>query len=56
MNPEGVASQDDITAEIGTIAATRRRAGTETQPRLDYPPYRSSALRHPKRPLLVVDP
>ena len=26
------------------------------QPRLDYPPYRSSALRHPKNPLVGVDP
>ncbi|WP_276069014.1 protocatechuate 3,4-dioxygenase subunit beta [Mycobacterium bourgelatii] len=24
--------------------------------RLDYPPYRSSVLRHPKHPMLVVDP
>ncbi|OOK66150.1 protocatechuate 3,4-dioxygenase beta subunit N terminal family protein [Mycobacterium kansasii] len=31
-----------------------RRA--ETQPRLDYPPYRSSVLRHPERALLSVDP
>jgi protocatechuate 3,4-dioxygenase, beta subunit len=56
MNAEGVASQHDITAEIAAIAATRQRAGGDAQPRLDYPPYRSSALRHPKRPQLVVDP
>lgn len=55
-----VASQDDITAEIADIAAEYRRInggrGTPNEPRLDYPPYRSSALRHPKQPLLLVDP
>jgi len=58
MDAECVASQGDITAEIAAIAAeyrgTRVRRGT--QPRLDYPPYRSSILRHPKQPQLVVDP
>jgi protocatechuate 3,4-dioxygenase beta subunit len=60
MNAEVVASQDDITAEIAALrssgAADRRCAGGEAQPRLDYPPYRSTALRHPKHPLLLVDP
>ena len=28
----------------------------ETQPRLDYPPYRSSLLRHPTKSLRQVDP
>lgn len=32
------------------------RTGPEPQPRLDYPPYRSSVLRHPKHPVLAVDP
>ncbi|SOX53344.1 protocatechuate 3,4-dioxygenase subunit beta, partial [Mycobacterium ahvazicum] len=53
--PQRVASQDDITAEIADIAA-RHAGNADTQPRLDYPPYRSSALRHPKQPLLLVDP
>ncbi|MCV7408748.1 protocatechuate 3,4-dioxygenase subunit beta [Mycobacterium florentinum] len=53
--PERVASQGDITAEIAEIAA-RHAGGADTQPLLDYPPYRSSALRHPKQPLLLVDP
>jgi protocatechuate 3,4-dioxygenase beta subunit len=60
MNAEVVASQDDITVEIAALrssgAADRRCAGGEAQPRLDYPPYRSTALRHPKHPLLLVDP
>jgi len=60
MNAERVASQADITAEIARIAAGYQRAsggpGEEAQPRLDYPPYRSSILRHPKQPLLLVDP
>jgi protocatechuate 3,4-dioxygenase, beta subunit len=51
--PERVASQADISAEIAGIAAEYQG---DAQPRLDYPPYRSSALRHPKRPLVTVDP
>lgn len=53
MDAGRVASQGDITAEI---AAYRRAAGDGDDPRLDYPPYRSTALRHPKQPLLLVDP
>lgn len=49
------ASQRDITGEIARIAASYHD-GLEPQPRLDYPPYRSSRLRHPKSALLVVDP
>jgi protocatechuate 3,4-dioxygenase, beta subunit len=55
--PDRVASQGDITAEMAAIAVAYRSAGGgETQPRLDYPPYRSSVLRHPVLPPLVVDP
>ena len=56
--PERAASQGQITAEIVDLAAEYQRGGLrqEAQPRLDYPPYRSSALRHPKNPLLSVDP
>jgi protocatechuate 3,4-dioxygenase, beta subunit len=55
QRPDAVAaSQAQITAEIAGVAAGYR--GGETQPRLDYPPYRSSALRHPKYPPLEVDP
>jgi protocatechuate 3,4-dioxygenase beta subunit len=55
--PGRIASQGDITAEIDAVSAEYQRAGgAETHPRLDYPPYRSSVLRHPEGPLLVVDP
>jgi protocatechuate 3,4-dioxygenase beta subunit len=46
-------SQREISAEIAAIAAVRRDG---EQPLLDYPPYRSTVLRHPKAPLLQVDP
>ncbi|MFR9674695.1 protocatechuate 3,4-dioxygenase subunit beta [Streptomyces sp. TR02-1] len=43
-------SQSDIDTEIEAIRAASRASGTaETQPRLDYPPYRSSILRHPTK-------
>jgi protocatechuate 3,4-dioxygenase, beta subunit len=54
------ASQAEISAEIASIAADYDRdrdlAGTRTQPLLDYPPYRSSVLRHPSSELQLVDP
>ena len=50
-----------MSAEIDRIA--REYAGSpaaagsgETQPRLDYPPYRSSVLRHPTKDLHHADP
>ena len=46
----------DISAEIAGYPRADDDGGTQAQPRLDYPPYRSSALRHPKQPLLVADP
>ena len=54
---ERVASQGDISAEIAAAAADYSTAGSpEAAPRLDFPPYRSSILRHPDNPLLAVDP
>ena len=47
-----LASQRDVDAEMDHL--TRSYAGSglvETQPRLDYPPYRSSLLRHPTKDL-----
>jgi protocatechuate 3,4-dioxygenase, beta subunit len=51
---KAVPSQGQISAEISAIAAEYR--GDEARPRLDYPPYRSSALRHPTMPRLTVEP
>ncbi len=52
--PQRVASQADISAEIAAaelLAAQQERGRVpQTQPRLDYPPYRSSVLRHPDHP------
>jgi protocatechuate 3,4-dioxygenase beta subunit len=49
-----VTTQAEISAEIATVAATR--TAEETQPRLDYAPYRSSILRHPTKALQQADP
>jgi protocatechuate 3,4-dioxygenase, beta subunit len=49
-----VSTQAEIDGEIAEIAATAL-AG-EHQPRLDYPPYRSSLLRHPTKDLHPVNP
>lgn len=45
-----VSTQAEISAEIAELA------GGTGRPRLDYPPYRSSRLRHPRRELVHVDP
>jgi protocatechuate 3,4-dioxygenase beta subunit len=47
-------TQAEISAEIAAVAETR--TAEETQPRLDYPPYRSSILRHPTKALTQADP
>jgi protocatechuate 3,4-dioxygenase beta subunit len=44
-------TQADISAEIARLAGS---AGA--QPRMDYPPYRSSLLRHPTKALQQADP
>jgi protocatechuate 3,4-dioxygenase, beta subunit len=50
-------TQAEINAEIAERAAEYAAAGTvETQPRLDYAPYRSSVLRHPTKDLHHADP
>ncbi|MEU4625917.1 protocatechuate 3,4-dioxygenase subunit beta [Actinoplanes sp. NPDC023801] len=45
-------SQADINREIE--AAAQQPGGP--QPRIDYAPYRSSVLRHPKQPAHLIDP
>jgi protocatechuate 3,4-dioxygenase beta subunit len=52
--PAGLVSQQVISEEIGKIHADA--AASRTQPRLDFPPYRSTTLRHPARDPRCVDP
>jgi protocatechuate 3,4-dioxygenase beta subunit len=53
-------TQAEISAEIAELARAyeRERAvdGERVLPRLDYPPYRSSLLRHPLQASQLVDP
>src|SRR3954454_4930876 len=52
-------TQAEVSAEIAAIAKEYESdagARPETQPRLDYPPYRSSILRHPTKDLHHADP
>jgi protocatechuate 3,4-dioxygenase beta subunit len=56
-----LASQADISAEIEAIskehdAACRESGLSEESTRRDYPPYRSSVLRHPTKDLHHADP
>ena len=46
-------SQGQISEEI---AVAHAQAQGETQPRLDFPPYRSSVFRHPTKSLVHADP
>ncbi|GAB5894600.1 protocatechuate 3,4-dioxygenase subunit beta [Mycolicibacterium mageritense] len=57
-NPDSAsAHQAEINAEIAAIESAYQRSGIEeTQPRLDYPPYRSSLLRHPSKDPVHADP
>ena len=53
-------SQAEMDAEMAAVIegyeAGKAEHGEETQPRLDYPPYRSSLLRHPTKDLHHADP
>jgi len=54
-------TQAEVSCEIDSIgtdyrAGVERTGAVETQPRLDYPPYRSSLLRHPTKALHHTDP
>jgi protocatechuate 3,4-dioxygenase, beta subunit len=49
----GMDSQETISKEIAEIQAA---ADGETQPRLEFPPYRSSILRHPTKDMWQADP
>ncbi|UYM06741.1 protocatechuate 3,4-dioxygenase subunit beta [Solicola gregarius] len=51
------ATQIEISDEIGGIVrAYETQTAVESAPRLDYPPYRSSILRHPTKDLRHADP
>jgi len=58
LNPDSAAeTQQQLSEEIEAIEADYRTSGLiETQPRLNYPPYRSSILRHPTKDLRHADP
>ena len=50
-------TQAEVSREIADISAAYQASGLEeTQPRLDYAPYRSSLLRHPTKDLHHADP
>lgn len=50
-------SQAEISAEITALHERYRESGAaETQPLRDFPPYRSSVLRHPTKDLHHADP
>jgi protocatechuate 3,4-dioxygenase beta subunit len=53
--PDALSTQADVSAEIEKVHAGTTGAG-ETQPRIDFPPYRSSLLRHPTKALRHADP
>ena len=51
------ASQREISAEMAGLSAAYAGSGrVEHHPRRDYPPYRSSLLRHPTQALHPADP
>ena len=62
LDPAATAdSQDTITREIqdlhaGYAAGREKGEAEETQPRVDFAPYRSSLLRHPTKSLHHADP
>lgn len=56
-NGGDLASQREISAEIVKVHERDHLAAPHrVQPRLDFPPYRSSVLRHPTRSLAQADP
>jgi protocatechuate 3,4-dioxygenase, beta subunit len=50
-------TQSDIDVEIDALHKAAAQDGSQPHPARDYPPYRSSILRHPRRsPVRVADP
>ena len=57
MSEQSPADQATISREIEQTTKAYYAAGTtETRPRLDYAPYRSSILRHPTKSPVQADP
>jgi protocatechuate 3,4-dioxygenase beta subunit len=54
--PEALEEQSVISAEIAQIERREAGAAPAIHPLRDYPPYRSSVLRHPTHELVRVDP
>ncbi|BBZ58112.1 protocatechuate 3,4-dioxygenase subunit beta [Mycolicibacterium phocaicum] len=52
VDTTSLVTQNEISTEITAYGGAHDRV----QPKLDYPPYRSSLLRHPSNPLLLADP
>ena len=50
----GLPTQQQVSDEMAALEGTA--GGDEAQPRLDYPPYRSTLLRHPTKALHRADP
>lgn len=52
-----LSTQTEVSDEIAALAKAYHAAGAvESTPRLDYPPYRSSVLRHPTKDPRPADP
>ncbi|WP_278256436.1 hypothetical protein [Nocardioides convexus] len=52
-----LSTQTEVSDEIAALAKAYDAAGVvERSPRLDYPPYRSSVLRHPTEDPRHADP
>ena len=50
-------TQSDIDVEIDALHKAAAQDGSQPHPARDYPPYRSSILRHPRQnPIRVADP
>ncbi len=45
---------EEIYAPVATTPGNYLREPAEAHPPLDYPPYKSTALRHPKQPLIYL--
>lgn len=56
MSGSELPTQTQITREIDDITSNQTPNGVTAKPRLDYPPYRSTMLRHPTKDLHRADP